>query len=588
MQSHGLALRSEVFVPGAAVVFRVRCVLALSTALDIADRVQQADRNRVRIACIEDFPDTGASGAGFACSRSVCLNNGEPNVHHSGMQHEAVDQLIVRGQEALARGDFAAAYQAAQRALRANPRHAAAHALLGIVLSEANDLSSGEWHFRRALELAAPKAEWLVNLAINLIRQGRADDADALFARADALAPGNLQVLAQWSKLHELHGDVRRAQELLDRAAAVSSTEDVALLRVAYLVRQGQHREALALLGGAPDLNGAAQLERGRLYERLGRHEEAWRDWVQGKAKLAQGGRIEYQAEAVAAFIARMKQFFVRTNVELLPRAAERRDVPQPIFIMGLPRSGTTLLERVLAAHSAVRAGGELTFAGEWMPLISRLIADPAPFPEQLARTWSADHHHVAALLRDYYFARAEARRLLEPGARMFTDKMPFNEMWLPLVRMAFPQAKIVRIVRHPLDVCVSMLSHELTHGFNCGYRIETIVDHVRFMFDLTEHYRRELDSSDCTVKYEDFVRAPERETRRLLEYLELPFEPACLSLHEMRRYAATPSYVQVTEQINEHSVDRYRCHMASLQPFIERLAPALAALGYGAEPPAR
>jgi Tfp pilus assembly protein PilF len=499
---------------------------------------------------------------------------------------EPAHHALQRAREALAQRDLAAAYEAALSALRAEPRDAQVHALLGIVLSESNDLSSGEWHFRRALELAPLQHQCLANLAINLIRQGRAEEAESYFARADALAPGNLQVLAQWSKLHELQGDLQRAGELLARAAKVSSARDVELLRVSYLARRGQHGEALAILEAAPDLNGAAQLERGRIYDRVGRHGEAWRDWVDGKAKLAmQAGGVEYQAGAVEAFFARLKQFFVRTNIELLPQAAARRDIPQPVFIMGLPRSGTTLIEQLLSSHSAVRPGGELTFVGEWPKLISQLLPDPAPFPENLTRAWSADGRHIASMLRDYYFARAEARRLLEPGKLFFTDKMPFNELWLPLVRMAFPRAKIVRIVRHPLDVCVSMLSHELTHGFNCGYRIETIVHQLCAMFDLTAHYRRELDSSEFLLRYEDFVREPERETRRLLEFLELPFEPACLDFHERRRYAATPSYSQVAERINDRSVNRYRNYWEHLEPFTSRLVPWLAAGGYGVEP---
>jgi Tfp pilus assembly protein PilF len=496
---------------------------------------------------------------------------------------EPVHPALLRAREALAQRDLAAAYQSALTALRAEPRDAQVHALLGIVLSEANDLSSGEWHFRRALELAPLLHECLANLAINLIRQGRAEEAEPYFAHADALAPGNLQVLAQWSKLHELQGDLQRAEQRLAHAADISSPGEVELLRVGYLARRGQHREALAILEAAPELNGAAQLQRGRIYDQLGRYSEAWRDWVEGKAKLAmQTGGVGYEAGAVDAFYARLEKFFVRTNIELLPQATARRDVPQPVFIMGLPRSGTTLIEQVLASHSAVRAGGELTFVGEWQKLIGQLLPDPAPFPENLTRAWSADGHHIASMLRDYYFARAEARGLTAPGKLLFTDKMPFNELWLPLVRMAFPRAKVVRIVRHPLDVCVSMLSHELTHGFHCGYRIETIVHQVRAMLRLTDHYCRELDSSAFLLRYEDFVREPERETRRLLAFLELPFETACLDLHERRRYGATPSYAQVAEKINDRSIDRYRNYREHLEPFARQLAPALAALGYG------
>ena len=159
---------------------------------------------------------------------------------------------------------------------------------------------------------------------------------------------------------------------------------------------------------------------------------------------------------------------------------------------MGFPRSGTTLIEQVLASHSAVRAGGELSFITELRQFSLQQFAGPEPFPENLARTWTADNRWAATLFRDYYFARAEQYGLLAPGKRYFTDKMPFNEIWLPLLRMAFPHAKIVRVLRHPLDVCVSMLANNMTHGFNCGYRIEDIVHHLLAVSDLDEHYARE------------------------------------------------------------------------------------------------
>lgn len=498
---------------------------------------------------------------------------------------EPLHSLLQRGREALARRDLRTAEQAARAALRAYPRDAQAHALFGIILSELNDLSSGEWHFRRALELAAPQAECLTHLAINLMRQGRTDEAESQFARANALAPVNLQTLAHWSKLHEVQGNLERAEELLERAAVVSAAREVNLLRVNYLARRGRHQEALAMLEEAGELNGDAQLERGRLYDRLGHYPKAWRDWVEGKAKLAaQAGGIEYQATAVEVFFGRLKKFFVRANVELLPRTTARRDTPQPVFVMGFPRSGTTLIEQVLTCHSAVRAGGELTFISEFRQLINLLFPDPAPFPENLALAWTADHRHTASLLRDYYLARAEAYGLLEPGKALFTDKMPFNEIWLPLVRMAFPHAKIVRVVRHPLDVCVSMLSNHLTHGFNCGYRIEDIVHQLAAVFDLVGHYDRELDHAHLTLRYEAFVRDPVAETQRLLDHLELPFEPACLAFHRNRRYAPTPSYAQVTEELNDRSINRYRHYIEHLEPFLPRLAPWLAALSYTLE----
>jgi Tfp pilus assembly protein PilF len=480
-----------------------------------------------------------------------------------------------------AMGRRADAETLARKALRVNPHNAQAHGAFGTILSELNDLPAGEQHFRRALELGLEGPAVLANLALNLMQQGRTSEADALFARAAELAPNDVRTLAHWSKLAEVCGDLPRAAQLLDRAAAASSDKDVDLLRAVHLARTGQPAQALALLDRAPALNGDARLMRGRLLERLGRHEEAWCDLVAAKQQLAsEAGGLQYDARAVEAFFARLQRFFTSANFALLPRAQRRTDAPQPIFIVGFPRSGTTLIEQVLSSHSAVRAGGELSFILE-LRQFSLQNFSGEPFPDNLARCWTADQLWAATLFRDYYLARCEQYGLLAPGARYFTDKTPFNEIWLPLILMAFPQAKIVRVVRHPLDVCVSMLANHMTHGFNCGYRIEDIVHHVSAVSDLEAHYAREIPAAIHELRYERFIAEQRAETVRLLEHLELGFEGACLSFHENPRYAPTPSYAQVTERLNERSISRHRCYSAQLAPFLPRLQPMLQARGY-------
>ena len=475
----------------------------------------------------------------------------------------------------------------ARTALRVNPLNAQAHNLFGTVLSEQNDLPSGEWHFHRAIELGGEQPMFLANLALNLMRQGRTDEAEDYFVKADAREPGNLKTLAHWSKLHEVTGNMPRAWELLERAAAASPDSDINLLRANHLSRIGRPAEALALLDSAPKLTGDARLERGRLLDRLGRYDEAWNDLVAGKRLLAaEAGGLTHNAPAVETFFARLKRFFVAGTLRELPTASLRTDVPQPVFIVGFPRSGTTMMEQVLTSHSAVRAGGELSFVSELRQFSLAQFPGPESFPDNLARVCAADRRWAATLLRDYYFARAEQYGLTGPGKRFFTDKMPFNEIWLPLLRMAFPQAKVVRVVRHPLDVCVSMLSHNMTHGFNCGYRIEDIVHHLLAVADLDAHYARELSAVDLNeeliLSYEHFIADQPGETRRLLDFLGLPFEEACLSFHQNRRYAPTPSYAQVTERLNDRSIGRHRHYARQLAPLLPKLQPLLAARGWG------
>lgn len=483
-------------------------------------------------------------------------------------------------------GNIAGAERLARVALRANPRNAGAHVMFGTLLSEKGELPPGEWHFRRALDLAPQDTGAQTNLALNLMQQGRTDEAGCCYEEADRAAPDNVAILSHWSKLMEVCGNLPQAARLLDRAAALSSEARVDLLRSRLQRRTGKYREALELLEGRAEMNGDGHLERGWLYDREGRFDAAWRDFVAGKCKLsAQAGNPEYQSAAVGTFFGRLAAFFAQDNLQLLPQAAVRDDVPQPLFVLGFPRSGTTLVEQILASHPAVHAGGELPFVAQFRDVTNRLFPDDGPFPENLSRTWTADGHYVATLFRDLYLARAGQARLLSGGHRLFVDKMPFNEIYLPLIRMAFPASPIVQIVRHPLDVCVSMMSHNFTHGFNCGYRLADIVAHLCAVFDLCSRYRAESGFVPFTVRYENLVADQENTTRTLLGHAGLDFNEACLRFHENRRYAPTPSYAQVTEKLNDRSIGRYRHYAGHLEPYLPQLNPMLEAMQYEALP---
>jgi Tfp pilus assembly protein PilF len=438
----------------------------------------------------------------------------------------------------MAHGKASDAEQVMRAALRANPGNAQAHNMFGALLCDRGDLLAGEWHLRRALETGEPQAAFLVNLGNNLTRQGRLDEANKSFERAQKIAPNDVKMPSS-SMLDDALGHPRRAEE------------------------------ALATLDAAKALNGEEQLARGRLHDSLGHHEEAWQDFVAGKRKLAtEAGGLQYKADAVEALFGRFKQFFTRDNMSRMPRAKQRTDVPQPIFIVGPPRSGATLVDKIIRRHSSVPAGADLPFLGELPKMTGDVLPAPQPYPENLAQSWTADRHYSATLFRDYYFARAESYGLLNGGGRsFFTDRMPFNELHLPLLKMAFPQAKIVYVMRHPLAVCVSMLANNVTQGFNCGYRVEDIAHHLAAMFDL-EHYRRELDLGEYVLQYEAWVADEAGQTRKLLDYLGLPFEEACLRSPQQE--------LPLGAERADHR--RYAQH---LKPYVSRVRPLMAAYGY-------
>ena len=445
-----------------------------------------------------------------------------------------------------------------RRAVELHPDSAAANAHLGKVFSELNRLSAGEWHFRRALDVGGPDCNTLTDLALNLTRQERADEAGELYRQAHELEPANIHTIAYWAKLHEVRGEVDEAKALLDKAMAVQPGS-VDLLVATLQARAGDNEGALATIDRGRKLNGDALLERGLIKDRIGDFDGAWEDFVEAKRSLAiEAGGLRYDAGAVEKFFGELRETFDSNTMRLLPKAAHRAGTAQPLFIVGAPRSGTTLVERILASHPSIAAGGELPFIQD-MRVFSEKLLPEAGFPKNVAAACVADRRHVVTLFRDFYLAQRDERFEPACGTEFVTDKMPFNEMYLPLIRLAFPECPVVHVSRHRLDVAISMFSNKLNHGFHCAYRIKDILHHLNAVAELHEQYRQQFDTREFVVHYEKLASEPESTVRELLDYIGLPFEERCLRFHEERRFVATPSYRQVDSKISNRSVGRHR-----------------------------
>jgi len=487
----------------------------------------------------------------------------------------------------LGRDNVAEAERYARNAVRIAPENAQSHYLMGMVLTEANRPAVGEYHYERALALSGTRDPVvLANFALCLKNQGKMSEARALYEESLTAAADSLHALLGLARLEEADRNLGAAMALLDRAEALSANNpNVQLLRATVLGRQGNAAAALGVLdamaAAKTTLTPAEWLEKGRLLDRLGRYEEAFAAFDAGRQRLREVTGQQYLDAQAEQLIGRLRSFFIKKRLATLPRATARRDAAQPIFVLGFPRSGTTLLEQTLTAHPNIAAGDELPFIIEIAELMPRLLDSPLIYPEALAELWMGDHCEDLDNLRDHYLRKVAQLGIVPPGIPWFTDKMPLNETHLGLIGLLFPNSPLLHVIRHPLDVVLSVYSNLLTHGFYCAYALESAARHYALVMDLVDHYCREMELNYLRVRYEDIVDDQEASIRRVLDFVGAEFDPACLAFHENRRYARTASYAQVTEKLNDRSRYRYRHYLRELQPVIPILQPTIERLGY-------
>ena len=307
----------------------------------------------------------------------------------------------------------------------------------------------------------------------------------------------------------------------------------------------------------------------GKALEDRGDYAASWRHYERGNAARRTTSR--YRPDVAESFAARLKQVF---TTEFF---AERVDWgvadPAPIFILGLPRSGSTLIEQILASHSRVEGTQELTEIGRYAGEVCGRDPDCGlPLdPEALARLTAGE----ARLLGERFLVETQAYRRL--GRPFFIDKMPNNFWHIGLIHLILPQATIIDVRREPMACCFSNLKQLFgTSTQEFTYDVDDIARHYRTYLELMRHWDNVLPGRVLKVGYEDLVEDLEGGVERMLEHCGLPFEPACLAFHKTRRSVRTPSSEQVRQPIGREGLDQWRHYAPWLSPLRDTLGDAL------------
>lgn len=415
--------------------------------------------------------------------------------------------------------------------------------------------------------------------AVMLSSIGAHDAALAMAEAGIARAPANaalLHVLGNFRLFSGRSEEARGCYEASLRSDPLLFQNSLMLAGIGPIDEQHNHVERLKsqLRTARPGGNGEVYLSfalHKELHE-LGRHEEAWHALERGCA--AKRRQIEYRPEAdaalVAALEARCDAAFVRAGSSIVQPHI-------PIFIIGMHRSGTTLLERMLSGHPLVGDAGETSAFHAEMELATDLSAPAGPTAELVMASGSVDFDEVA---RGY----ARRARWLSRGKPFFTEKLPQNFLNVGFIARALPQAKFLHLVRDPMDTCFSNLRQLFSGAALYSYDQTELADFYLLYRRTMAHWRKVLPGRVLDIPYEQLVADPEGMARRVADYCGLGFEPGMVNLQRPGGTVSTPSTTVARTGFRRDRGAVWRCYERYLTTLLDRLAPAYAQEG-GAPP---
>jgi tetratricopeptide (TPR) repeat protein len=307
------------------------------------------------------------------------------------------------------------------------------------------------------------------------------------------------------------------------------------------------------------------------LYYALGKEYEDLGLWDEAFGYYKKGGDAAYAASGydVSGDVGIIDKVIEVCDRQWIEQGADGDEASrQPLFIVGLPRTGTTLTERIIASHSRVTSIGET----EFIQMMIRKVSGVATIEKMIPAIIEAAARQPASVIRDGYQDTVAYRLGDEP---IFIDKLPFNVLYLGFIARAWPGKPIVLLKRNPMDSCFSMYKQVFTWAYKFSYNLETLGAYYIAYERLCRHWRDVLGDQLVEVQYENLVANQELETRRLLDGLGLDFEDACLRFEEHRAPSTTASSVQVREKVYSDSVQRWRRFERHLEPLRRQLEAA-------------
>jgi tetratricopeptide (TPR) repeat protein len=527
--------------------------------------------------------------------RAIELKSGRADLH---------DNL---GLALSAQGRLAEAIHSYQEAVALNPSLASAHNNLGVALADQGRFAEAIGHYRLALALQPDYANVYNNLGVALLKQGKVVEAVAAYERALIISPNHTNAHANLGAALADQGRLADAALHLEQALALDPAHAAAHNTLGkMLINQGNFNEALEHVGRAialkPDY-AEAHLNRAQvkffhpgdtelaaleelatsnlspqkavyIHFALAKALEDTQDYARAfehrrKGNALKRAQINYDEATALRQFQRLSTVFDQGLFDRFRGAGDPS--PVPVFIVGMPRSGSTLVEQILASHPQIHGAGELMDFEEVTKSVLQDVKPPLPYPECVAALDATTFHRIGRA----YLSRLTAHSV---GKVLITDKLPGNFLNIGLIQLALPNARIIHTVRHPVATCLSCYSKLFTSGNHYTYDLAELGRFYRHYQELMTHWRSVLpQQSILDVSYEEVVDDLEGQARRLIEYCDLPWDDRCVSFHTTSRTVRTASAVQVRKPLFRGSLQRWRRYESEIAPLLDELRPSCA-----------
>ncbi|MCA3574195.1 MAG: tetratricopeptide repeat protein [Aestuariivirga sp.] len=434
------------------------------------------------------------------------------------------------------KNNFEQAEQAARLALRIDPKSAEALAVLGQVLHETDRLQGAVAAFEAALRLKPNMIEINSVYAVCLKSLNRLDDAKAQFEKTLELAPTAYGVYANLADLQKFTPDnpYLLAMERIMAEAADPASDRYMPMHFAL----------------------------GKAYDDTGQYARAFQHYKTGTAQKR--AKLKYDESQTLGFMDSIREVFTEAFIRKPPIPGSKSEVP--VFIVGMPRSGSTLVEQVLSNHPDTFGAGEIKEFSRQLNMMRGRFPGLPKYPHIVQKMNSGQLN----LLGEGYLSKLVA---LSPGSARITDKLLTNYYFVGLLHILFPKARFIHTKRNPVDTCLSAYTKLFKDDMPHSYDLGELGRYYRKYEELMAHWEAVLPPGVMkTVVYEDVVNDMPTMARELIDFLGLPWSDACLSFHESSRPVKTASVVQVRQPVYSSSVGRWKRYAEELKPLIEAL----------------